>query len=368
MSEYYEELQKQLASAREQIESLKSQKDKAETREREARDAYNKKIWEADFETKCLVTLAYFRYDDLESSLAKLMERLCNLFEADSVALFRKRGAKPFTPLASKGDCHYCQGYINYHSDEIVKGTNVDLSLMDGINIKVFNFAPEALDGEEKSYYSFGILNSKKYRNEYYSLIYLTLRSIIANIEPLIIRRSIDKMSNVYNRDEYERRIEELKADKDSYVAVSFVDIFSLKRVNDNYGHPVGDAYIKAVANALKKYIGSLFNDINGTEIFRVGGDEFLVLATSPNEEGSKKMSQIMKGKLDEAKQEIERLSVNITSYPEITSFDHGEFQGAAKDIESTLKVADDNMISAKREHYASIGDRRAKEKQQQQP
>jgi len=50
-----------------------------------------------------------------------------------------------------------------------------------------------------------------------------------------------------------------------------FIDINNLKQVNDRYGHPEGDALVKAVCDIIKSRLDN--RDI----IFRYGGDEFII-------------------------------------------------------------------------------------------
>jgi diguanylate cyclase (GGDEF)-like protein len=66
----------------------------------------------------------------------------------------------------------------------------------------------------------------------------------------------------------------------------SLVDIDGLIWINDQYGYEAGDKALKAVAECLK---GSLV-DYDAT-IFRVGGDEFLVLFGSANRTAARAIS-----------------------------------------------------------------------------
>ncbi len=55
-------------------------------------------------------------------------------------------------------------------------------------------------------------------------------------------------------------------------VAVYF-DLDGLKKANDTYGHATGDALLRRFSGSLKKMTRS------GEEAFRIGGDEFVILA-----------------------------------------------------------------------------------------
>jgi diguanylate cyclase len=57
-------------------------------------------------------------------------------------------------------------------------------------------------------------------------------------------------------------------------LAVLFIDLDKFKRVNDTYGHPAGDAVLRAVANRIAE------NTRDEDTISRYGGDEFVCLLT----------------------------------------------------------------------------------------
>jgi len=61
------------------------------------------------------------------------------------------------------------------------------------------------------------------------------------------------------------------KLEKDSSVHIMLIDIDNFKRVNDSYGHTMGDRLLCFVSDILRDKLGS-----NG--IFRIGGDEFVAI------------------------------------------------------------------------------------------
>ncbi len=81
----------------------------------------------------------------------------------------------------------------------------------------------------------------------------------------------VDFLTDVHNRRYFMTRIKEMDPDGRS-VAVMICDIDDFKRVNDTFGHGVGDQVIKQTANALQ-------NELPPDALFaRVGGEEFAVV------------------------------------------------------------------------------------------
>lgn len=67
---------------------------------------------------------------------------------------------------------------------------------------------------------------------------------------------------------------------------IMVLDVNYLKETNDKYGHDVGDKLIVAVA----KIISSTFKR---SPVFRIGGDEFLVILQNRDLEESKELGEI---------------------------------------------------------------------------
>ena len=83
-----------------------------------------------------------------------------------------------------------------------------------------------------------------------------------------------DPLTGAYNRRYFmERSAEELdKLEKGSPYSVIILDIDFFKRINDTYGHPIGDEVLKILVARLKNVLKQ------GTVFARFGGEEFIVL------------------------------------------------------------------------------------------
>ena len=121
------------------------------------------------------------------------------------------------------------------------------------------------------------------------------IASEIANhlyIEQLKTVSRTDMLTGVLNRNAMNDRITMLCDDPSGIPArmgVIFADMNGLKYTNDHQGHVAGDQLLKNAAIILKSTFA-------GAEIYRAGGDEFLILLADTSEEDLKqKISDIRK-------------------------------------------------------------------------
>jgi diguanylate cyclase (GGDEF)-like protein len=121
-------------------------------------------------------------------------------------------------------------------------------------------------------------------------------------------------------------------------VAVMFIDLDGFKGVNDTLGHDAGDYVLKQVA-------GRLLSCVRETDtIARIGGDEFLLIATelnSPDDAAriAEKVIRFVSQPLSfNAQQATVGASIGIALYP-----NHG------KDVDQLIKQADEAMYGIKK-------------------
>ena len=90
--------------------------------------------------------------------------------------------------------------------------------------------------------------------------------------EEFYIQRDIDMLSGLKNRNAFVRLAQQIEKRGDM-VSVMVCDIDGLKFINDTLGHMAGDKIIQKAAEILKLSFPT------GTEIFRMGGDEYLAIS-----------------------------------------------------------------------------------------
>ena len=86
---------------------------------------------------------------------------------------------------------------------------------------------------------------------------------------------SIDPLTGLFNRKVVDEKLYELVNhyhEVQEPFSVVMVDVDRFKEFNDNYGHPIGDAVLRAVSSTLKE-------SVKGTDfVARYGGEEFILI------------------------------------------------------------------------------------------
>jgi diguanylate cyclase (GGDEF)-like protein len=107
-----------------------------------------------------------------------------------------------------------------------------------------------------------------------------------AEIEKLA---TTDGLTGLYNHRRFQENLtEELKRlnRNSSPVSLMLTDIDYFKKVNDNYGHPVGDTVLKGVSKIIREEIRDM--DIPA----RYGGEEFAVILPGTDSEGARNIAE----------------------------------------------------------------------------
>lgn len=149
-----------------------------------------------------------------------------------------------------------------------------------------------------------------------------------------------DPLTNIFNRNYFfnELKAQSASAQKTSY-CVMIMDIDHFKKVNDTWGHPVGDQVIKTVVSIIGKSIRP--NDL----LARVGGEEFGVLLTETDTESAKVLAERIRAN-------VERLTGDNPEYaiPQKVTISIGAVvtQGSALNPNEIYRMADNALYEAK--------------------
>ncbi|MBA2657051.1 MAG: GGDEF domain-containing protein [Tatlockia sp.] len=153
-----------------------------------------------------------------------------------------------------------------------------------------------------------------------------------------------DGLTGLYNRRYFDTRLnEEFRRAKRNAHSLNLVliDVDDFKLINDNFGHPTGDIFLKNLARTIKNS-AERANDT----AFRIGGDEFAVILTNTTlNEALTLCNTIQKElKITELVSET-TISIGLVCVPSICSYEVGDFIIAADKILYEAKKAGKNQI-----------------------
>lgn len=81
-----------------------------------------------------------------------------------------------------------------------------------------------------------------------------------------------DSLTGIKNRVGFNKRIEEIQANRLISTSIIMLDLNGFKPINDQYGHLVGDFLLATVAKRINVALDKI------GEVYRLGGDEFIIL------------------------------------------------------------------------------------------
>ena len=152
---------------------------------------------------------------------------------------------------------------------------------------------------------------------------------------------TVDLLTGVLNRNEMNNRVMQMNLDDRpgrQNIGIVFADLNGLKQMNDNEGHSAGDKLIKDAAKILKTVFFK-------KEIYRAGGDEFMVLLRDVTMEELKDYEKQIK----ELAEETDDVSFAIGLCVEEDS----------QKIYEAMKQADVNMYEDKKAFYDAHPERK---------
>lgn len=151
-----------------------------------------------------------------------------------------------------------------------------------------------------------------------------------------------DGLTKLYNRKYVDERIadEMIRAnryERDCSLIILDVDYF--KKVNDNYGHNVGDLVLQKVARTLEEAARS--TDV----VSRYGGEEFLMLLTETNGEGAVRVAERIREKVEQIEFQLDDgRVVKVTISAGVAGF-QDTYEGSVRKF---VEKADQGLYRAK--------------------
>jgi len=126
----------------------------------------------------------------------------------------------------------------------------------------------------------------------------------------------------------------------ESPLALLIFDLDDFKGINDNFGHPVGDAILRQVAERAQSMLRST------DTLARIGGDEFAIIAPGARDDSARNLATSICGAVST------HYSDAGTPSPS-ASIGWAVFPQDGEDFESLIQAADARMLRSKRTHLA---------------
>ena len=155
-------------------------------------------------------------------------------------------------------------------------------------------------------------------------------KSSIKNTEE---NANCDVLTGLKNRNMYEAYIRD-KSSSVNDLACIYIDVNGLHEVNNTRGHLAGDQMLRFVADTLKV-------TFSGSEIFRIGGDEFIVFHEKSSGSG---IDLKLRSVNDQLRNNNYHISTGIS------------FGSKDESINSIVKKAEERMFENKKQFYADRG------------
>lgn len=166
--------------------------------------------------------------------------------------------------------------------------------------------------------------------------------NVLANVTNAMTNRintliNKDELTGLFNRRYIDQKLDEAikySREVEEDLCLILYDIDHFKKINDNYGHQVGDQVLKHISKIIVDNIGE--NNYAG----RFGGEEFLVILKNTNKENGLKIANRIREEIGNA--HIDSIDVAVTISGGLTS---NAYMMSSKQM---IKKADDCLYEAK--------------------
>ena len=192
-----------------------------------------------------------------------------------------------------------------------------------------------SMSGIDLSTHAFSV-SINPYENEDYVVTFTDISDTMIEKLELTKEATIDSLTGAYNRIYFTKHIKRLIQSHQSsemQSGVIFFDIDHFKRVNDTYGHDIGDYVLSEVAALAKKYTR------NHDKLIRWGGEEFLIICEIDQEDSLRNIAENLRLMIE---------NYNFRNAGSITVSFGCAIHNANNDILDTVKVADEKLYIAK--------------------
>lgn len=230
-------------------------------------------------------------YEGIEQSL--YYTKMC--FNAKDVIVYKKDSNgdynHKFNQPLMEGSSNIVTAFLN-NAKKLIESNKYYQINLEFTDFKNILFIPIIL---EDTKYVVTLISNNQFKNfnePFLDLFSESMHIILDRLEMikgLTKIAEIDSLTGLNNRIAYDKKIFDIGNSEN--LVYGLLDLFRLKRINDNYSHEIGDQYIKKSASILKKIFPKYLYTVDsngkkgkvetGTSIYRIGGDEFALISNS---------------------------------------------------------------------------------------
>jgi diguanylate cyclase (GGDEF)-like protein len=149
-----------------------------------------------------------------------------------------------------------------------------------------------------------------------------------------------DGLTDLYNRRAFDELLVQALAREDRQkgrLALILLDLDHFKKLNDTYGHPAGDAALRASAKVLLQHLRK------GDLAARYGGEEFVVILPGTDEEGALHLAERVRGAIQKHRLVFEGARIDLSA-----SFGASVWPSDGQEPDALLAAADRALYAAK--------------------
>lgn len=295
--------------------------------------------------------------EDMKNSIAYILKKIGEFLQADRAYIFEIDGpvmnnTYEWCAEGVKSQQSFCQNLDkNIWHELVADRKSIIMNNLEDIKelaprcyeilkqqeIDNFVFAELKIDNELIGF--IGVDNPDLCRLEHFTILETLSYFLGSSLEHMQMNEKLihasyyDELTGVYNRNKFIEDTEYFSHYEKGSILITYIDINGLKELNDSEGHQMGDEALKNSADILREVF-------QGANIYRIGGDEFVVFNSNISEE--------------EAKERVNKLTHSFLLNDKCTAAIGYVWSEECTELEKKIMQADKFMYQDKMNYYRS--------------
>lgn len=295
--------------------------------------------------------------EDMKKSISFILEKIGRFLMADRAYIFEIDGpvmnnTYEWCEQGVESQQSFCQNFDKDIWNELVAGQKSIIindvedireiaprcyELLKPQNVDNFVFAELRIDNTMIGF--IGVDNPDLRELEHFTILETLSYFIGSSLEHMQMNNKLlhasyyDELTGVFNRNKFIEDTEYFTHYVESSILIVYIDINGLKELNDSKGHQMGDEALRNSAEILTKIF-------KGANVYRIGGDEFVVFDSNVDEK--------------EAKGKLDKLTHSFLLNNNCTAAIGSVWSADCTQLEKKVMNADKLMYQDKMKYYRS--------------